>query len=667
MIVIGAGLVARAALRALRASDLHDFRVVDRTPACVAHGVLAEWTDDVSQHQAASIGCCMEPGAIHGARALDSDWARSCLDGCELCLLCADVVDAGRALEVNARCLERRVPLLPALIMGSVGQAGPVIDPGVSACLQCVDLRLRATTGRSCLQAYGPADPQVASLVGAELAARAVRLLTGTRERRDRRLSYHWRDGSSTDHPALRTVHCPQCADAGTRPASRAPSQLESVDELSDPRHILELESELVDALTGPIRSLERFQPLAEDPTMRHWVSSVADPGWARFGHPILYCGGNNLDDERARAAAMGEALERMSACQPAAGERLTAPYSALGADAMDPSVWDLFDSATRARPGFPYAMLSADDIVSWTWGWSLTRSRPVLVPASRVFMPFRPQTPADHADYPTLSGFATANTLVEAAIAAVLETVERDALMIAWANRLSLPQLELARSSPGGVGAYVAAFADAGVEIRCSLLMLDLGVPVVLAMARGARAGDPAMTLAAAAGLDPASACRRALSELAANRLHVRATMAARGRSPAQARQDVRGGSGNGLLYADPTMAAHLDCWWEATKTVALSSPAEPLRPTIGLRRLVSCIAKAGLETLIVDLTAPQIRDLGLIVVKALVPGCYPLNFDSRWPHLGGRRLRSVPVTSGLLESTLSFDELNRLPVPFP
>jgi ribosomal protein S12 methylthiotransferase accessory factor len=113
--------------------------------------------------------------------------------------------------------------------------------------------------------------------------------------------------------------------------------------------------------------------------------------------------------------------------------------------------------------------------------------------------------------------------------------------------------------------------------------------------------------------------------------------------------------------------MAAHLECWWDTRATVALPGAGEPVAPATGLRWLVSRISAAGLETIVVDLTAPQIRQLGLFVVKALVPGAYPLNFDSRWPHLGGRRLRSAPVTSGLLETPVPFDALNRLPVPFP
>jgi len=669
-VVTGQGLVAQAALHALRASGPHNFLVAYQATEQAGRpdpDGLSETPDEQAAEHDAPRWYDQAGVATREYPSPDTaEWTGSWLADCDLCLLCADVVDAEVALAVNARCLEYRVPLLPALVMGSVGQAGPMIEPGVSACLQCVDQRLQAATGRSCLADYGPADHRVASLVGTALAVRALRLLAGVCEPQDRRLTYHWAAGYSTDHAVLRSLQCTHCAEAGAVPAFCAPAQLDLSEQPPDARRILTLQRELVDAVTGPIRSLERFEPRPEEPRMRHWVAGLADIGWARVGHPILRCGGNNLDDEMARAAAIGEALERMSACQPATG-LVMASYRATAPHSVDPSAWDLFDPQTRAQPGFPYAPVTPDDVLSWTWGWSLTRSHPALVPASRVFMPFHPQTPADHADYPTLSGFATGSTLASATVAAVLETLERDALMIAWTNRLSPPHLELDRSSPGGVGACVAAFADSGVEIRCSLLTLDHRTPVVLAMARGAGGSDPAMVVSAAAGLDAASACRRALCELAANRLNVKAAMV--GRELRQSRPDqvtAGDGAGNGLLYADPQMAAHLGCWWDDHETVALPDTTGLVGTGVGLDALVARIAAAGLETIIVDLTPPAIRELGLFVVKALVPGTYPLSFDSHHPHLDGSRLRSAAVASGLLATPVSFDALNRMPVPF-
>lgn len=626
--VIGSGLVAGAALRELRARGLGTVE-----PAVDGHCSSRTWPD-----------------------------------GCDVCVLCPDAVDAAMLLDVNARCLERGVPLVPGIPMGVVGQAGPVIRGGSSPCLQCVDLRLRTVTGRSCLYAYGQVVPHVAERLGQDLAERAARVVAGTDGSQDGRLRYHWADGSTSEHPVLRTAHCSQCADLAAQLAPRAVARRQLNESSGDPLSILRLERELVDPVTGPIPTLVRLGPEAGDPTIAAWIAPVADPGWAKIGNPILSCGGTSLDDDQARAAALGEAVERMSACAPQAAALPIAPYEDVVAHAVDPAAWDLFDPATREQPGFPFARVSPADPISWTSGSSLTRRRTVLVPASRVFLAFGERTPADRADHPGVSGFAAGNTHAEAATAALLETIERDALMIAWVNRLSPPRLAIDRLSPGAVGKYAAAFEDAGVEFRCLLLALDLGAPVVVAMARGARPGDRSLVLAAAAGLDPASACVRALAELAANRRHVR-HMAAFASAHHEVVPSPRRGSSGADDPHDPqgARAAELEAWWDTRETVSLGDVHAPIPAAAALHRLVCAIAAAGLETIIVDLTLPEIGDLGICVAKALVPGAYPLMLNDRWPHLGGPRLRWAPVRSGLLGTPRPLHELNRLPVPFP
>ncbi|MFD2091480.1 YcaO-like family protein [Blastococcus deserti] len=634
MALVGDGLVARAALHALAQGGVTDTYVIDWAQA----SRLAE-------------------GAPAASRMPRRPWPFGA-DGSpvpRLCIMCADVVDRQLALELNARCLEHRITFVPGLVMSDVGQVGPVAAAGRTPCLRCVDLRIQVATGRPCLAPYGPPAPLVAALVGRELAARVLTLASG--DDPDPRLVHLWADGSVAHHRVLRTWHCPDCGNLGPPPGFLRPGALQSDDGRSAPSRILDLEPELVDPVTGPIRSLELLEPEADDPPFRHWVASLADPGWAQVGIPAIPCGGTSLDDAAARSAALGEAVERASACQPAPVDLPIGPYREVMADAVNPASWELHDAATRDLPGFPHTDVRPEDDVSWAWGWSLGRGRPALVPASRVFVPFHPRTAADHDGYPALSGFAAGTSLLTATVAALLEVIERDAFMIAWRNRLTLPRLDLDRESPDGVGACVAAFEERDIEVRCFQLTMDVRVPTVLAVARRSRPDDPAVVVATAAALDPATACRHALAELAANRLHVRSAM----------RASAADGSGNGRIYGHPDMAAHLDFWWNADSRIPLRSGGRPLSPEAALRRILAATSAAGLESVAVEITPPELRRLGLAVVKALVPGTYPLTLDGRWPHLGGARLRTAPVKAGLRDAPLPAASLNRLPHPFP
>jgi bacteriocin biosynthesis cyclodehydratase domain-containing protein len=590
----------------------------------------------------------------------------SWLGAFDICVAAEDAPAAGPLLELNRWCLGARVPLLPGLAMGEVGQAGPIVRGGAGPCLRCVDLRLRSVTGRSCLVPYGPPDPRTTQLLAAALASGVAAL-----EDPDAThfLTYHWPDGRVTRHPILRSWRCPDCARIDPQPAYRRRTMIDLRDRRpSDPARILSLRERLVDPVTGPITSLELFGPAPYDPQVLHSVATLVDEGWQRAGHAVLQCGGGALDPREAEAAALGEALERASAVLPPAGDFLVAPYRKVKTQAVDPRAWDLFAPQTRSEAGFPYPRVSRSDPISWTWGWSLTRREPTLVPAARVFVPFESSLAGDAPDYPLLSGFAAGGTLEEAALHALLEVIERDSFMIAWANRLALRRVRFDADDRAGARTYAALFELPGLEARCGLVELDLGAPVAIAMVRSSRPGDPALVVAAAADPDPARACRRALAELTANRLNVRHSLAeSGGRTPPPDPDLVRDETAHGLLYASTGMLGEVRHWWDPPETVALPDVAQPMPAFARLMLLVEAIERAGLEVLLVDLTAPEIRQLGVSTVKVLVPGAYPMNFDSRWPHLGGARLTRAPVDAGLRDRPLDFAELNRTPHPFP
>ncbi|MEM8960176.1 MAG: YcaO-like family protein, partial [Acidobacteriota bacterium] len=165
-----------------------------------------------------------------------------------------------------------------------------------------------------------------------------------------------------------------------------------------------------------------------------------------------------------------------------------------------------------------------------------------------------------------------------------------------------------------------------------------------------------------------------RALAELAVTMTFVRGELRRYGgRTPVASAEAVTDMGAHGRLYARADVATRLDPWWEGESTVELptscrsSEPSEAAKPWPVLAGLRDRLAAADLEIIVVDLTPPEIHDLGLTVVKVLVPGTYPMNFDSRWPHFGGKRIATAPVTAGLRAHPLGIESFERFPHPFP
>ncbi|MGB7243495.1 MAG: YcaO-like family protein, partial [Sulfitobacter sp.] len=435
-----------------------------------------------------------------------------------------------------------------------------------------------------------------------------------------------------------------------------------------DMEHILRIENQLVDPVTGPIKSLTSLDFDSGLPAIKHAVAELADPGWHKSGMPILRCGGNELDARAARAAALGEAIERGCATQFDPAACVHARWDHMPQKAIRPKAFDLFDAASKSQPDFPYAPMADDTAQTWVWATALSTKKPVLVPASRVFVPYSPKIAEPPNDYPMISGFAAGASIEAAVLSAMLEVIERDSFMIARANQLPLQPVSLQGDKT--LAAVKEVFARCDIEVRVGLITLDFGVPVAIAIARSGNRAHPATVISAAAAMSPQKACEKALTELTANWLNVHhSALTHAGAAPAGDPADLRDETAHGLFFAQHQTVPLLDVWWK-TDTEALDLAGQQnaqIAPGQHVRDLVSAITAQELEVLIVDLTAPEIAALGLHTVKCLIPGTYPMNFDAVWPHFGGARMRHAPVRAGLRATPLSVDQLCKTPHPFP
>ena len=160
-------------------------------------------------------------------------------------------------------------------------------------------------------------------------------------------------------------------------------------------------------------------------------------------------CGGSAFTWEESRARALGEAVERF--CAAVYDERtfVLDCQRNLAPEAIDPSTVALFSAAQYREPGFAFQPFTEETRVAWTWGYSLLRRAPVLVPAAFVYRPYWPiEDEAAIGDFPT-TGLACGNSLADAILHGLYETVERDAIMITWLNRLPARRIGLDRLAP--------------------------------------------------------------------------------------------------------------------------------------------------------------------------------------------------------------------------
>ena len=379
--------------------------------------------------------------------------------------------------------------------------------------------------------------------------------------------------------------------------------------------------------------------------------------------------GGAGFTLAEARAAAVGEAAERYSASHLPRERFVEASADELGAGAVDPERFALFARDQYETDGFPFVPFHRGTRVQWVEGIALPGREPAWIPVELVYLADAIEPGRPRIGYATSSGMACAGSEIEAVERGLLELLERDAFMLAWSNRLSLPRVDW-KDHAEAAALERRYFAPSGLAHEVVDLSAFHDLPTMLAVVRAPAWEAGAVGVGAAASAEPLRAWWKALGEAFASRAAGQKMMVLDpGRRFRDDGLDVGDFDDHILFYADRERARAGDFLDGATATVPLGG----IRPLPGgsvderIAELLIRVGRAGSSAYVVDVTAPDIASVGLHVVKLVTPELCALDVPHAARFLGGSRLWRGAVDAGLRREPLGRTELNPHPHPFP
>ena len=432
-------------------------------------------------------------------------------------------------------------------------------------------------------------------------------------------------------------------------------------------RSILDLWPELVDAKTGIVRDVVEFRVDDDEPPFVHYLSTASST--EAFGY-LPNFGNNGGAATTARAAiakALGEAVERYCSAFFRSDDLIYARYRDLHEPATHPDGYALYSSPQYEAPGFPWRPFDSDTTVAWTRGVSLVTGETTLVPAAYVYVPYRyernrSETPITQ---PISTGLACGTSLENATLTALCEVIERDAFTITWQASLSRPQIPLP-SLPPDLLELVNRFQSVGLTVHMVDITTDIACPTVLTVAEGFTPTSPAVAVAAAAHPDPNIAARKSLEELAHTRKFATQCMDYMPPVPVDvenAHPAVDDQRTHLRFYCPQEAKPFAEFAWAGTEKVRLHDIRTTTSQT--LDALVAEVAATGQDIIALELTTSDIAELGLHVVRVIVPGCHPLHMSHAFRCRGGDRIAMVPIRLGASDWSPEHD--NPYPHPFP
>lgn len=418
----------------------------------------------------------------------------------------------------------------------------------------------------------------------------------------------------------------------------------------------------LVGRRAGLIRRLVRVPRTPDGPRISQVGCELTVPT-AVPNDVSIRCGGAGLSDAEAVIRCLGEAVERYCATLAPTAPDGIATVREMGEQAVDPRAFVLFSDAQYAQPGFPFIAPDADTPLLWVPARSLTDNSKRRMPAGMVYLPYQPTPPEPYLAPSISTGLACHTTPEAAALAGLLEVIERDAFSCVWLARISPPLI------PRGHDFPAAVYLPFGCSFQAYNLTSDLGIPVALVVLRGTSPAGRTICIGTAAAMTIRQAANKALLEAAmswtyAVWLHEHDPAW----EPGANFEHVTQFPHHARLYTGrPELETAFD-FLDRHPTMGPPFPDRDEETTSTESALETCVShlkQAGFDVFRCDLTCAPVRALGLHVARILCPGLQPLHGHHYLPFLGAGRLWRVTDCFPTADVNPTPDTLNPYPHP--
>ncbi len=434
--------------------------------------------------------------------------------------------------------------------------------------------------------------------------------------------------------------------------------------------HLLSAIEQLVDDRVGVVGWIKEFPRDSGGPEFFHYYAEACNA--AAFGgtNNSRCSGGASTSRLPAIGKAFGEAVERYCSAFYDWRAMPFASFEQATFQCVSPHEFALYSPEQTLAPGFAYIPFEYSTPIHWTAAADPLTGQQWYVPAAMVHVPysFDDHAGEGHIVQRMSTGLACHCSPEEAALSAICEVVERDAFTLTWQARMGMPSIR-PESLDEATMDLLNRFQREGCQVQLFHLKLDHAIPTVLSVFRGQSIEAPALAFAAASSLSPRVALRKSLEELAhtlrlAHELKVHLPPFA----PASDFGNVETQDDHVHVYCDRAHAQFADFLLAAPPSCELQSIPDLSNgdPRKDLDVALTEVLGIGHRTLLVDVTTPDVREAGLSVIRAVIPGFHPLFIGHRRRALGGNRLWEIPQKLGY-EGISRLQGDNPTPHPFP
>ena len=618
----------------------------------------------------------------------------------ELLLICPNQADseafttilspfAGFALETVSHLLDEKIfPLLtrmssPTLVIRAGGDNVQMFNwrKDDQACAVCLDLRIMALQSPEELAAYRRErraiwpSKQWLTPFATEFIFSILAWLRDSDHCESRGYDLHLPTLRFRRFRIERDSGCPFCARGSTEGSATAPIQLVSRFKKSPSEYRVKHASEIVlphDSCLNPIGGMfgAYFMQKREDLFYAPAAGSFRD---ATTPFQKTMWSGRKNSYASSLTIGLLEAFERHAGLKMRPGRSTVFDsYRNLKDYALDPRQCGLYSQAYY-QSRCDLMPFSDDTRLRWTWGYSLTERRPLLVPVQLAF--YGDITTAEpRIVHDNSNGCASGTCLEEAILFGLLELIERDAFMIQWNLRLSPPQIDTSTLIDKDLRFLIDRLTRHNFEVYLLDTRLDLGVPSIAALVVRRNNHLGTLTVATGCSFNPEEAMASALVEACGRQVGFEYRTRSSENRIREALSNfrlVQNMEDHAALYGLPEAMKYAEFLLESRVKLSVQEAYRKWRADVpqtldlldDIQYCIQLLASKGLKQVVaVDQSSPEGLRVGLSNARLLVPGLVPLDFG-----YGSSRALSLTRLHLLAQNVRPHqDQLNRAPHPF-
>jgi ribosomal protein S12 methylthiotransferase accessory factor len=358
------------------------------------------------------------------------------------------------------------------------------------------------------------------------------------------------------------------------------------------------------------------------------------------------WASGSDADWEQAELKAIMEVIERHTCGVIPQDQLVRTTARKLKDRGLDPRRVVAYTKA-QYKNGLPFVPFSQDREYWWKSVTILPEGREKYLPVECLYYPVGHEIAPNPYTAASSSGVAAGLTFEDTLLRALYEAVERDAFMVAWLSRTSMPLIDQQTISEDCMK-RVHSMESLGYRMYFVDITLELA-PVVLAVGVSQKV-RPSLVLGAASNPDIEKAIEKSLSEIEHQLYWER-------KDPENIYSisdpiEVKGVLDHMALYVFTEHLSKAAFLWRGE--------ARPInRSSSGIQNASTIVEKLnqhGIQTAILDLTPEYLKKAGVWVVRAIPLGLIPISFGYGMEPLGMARYTKMAKRGSLWPRNLPF-----------